>query len=107
MVSKAMHNGYVNILYNVGVASYKNRLSLRRHLSGLNTFPASEKSLSTGAKDAGTDRNCTASVHNSGKFFWLGPSIGVGLYPRELWADSSRSLPELVTQVVQLLLWMT
>ena len=41
------------------------------HLSGLNTFPAMEKSCSTGADEAVIDRYLQARIHNSGYVFWF------------------------------------
>ena len=49
------------------IFSFSNSSSDRRHLSGLNIFPAMEKSLSTGALDAGDVSSCGASLDNSGK----------------------------------------
>ena len=43
-------------------------LSVRRHLSGRNTFPAMLKSLSTGAEDAGMQRKMGANFASAGYF---------------------------------------
>ena len=41
------------------------------HLSGLNTFPAMEKSHSTGTDEAVIDRYLQARIHKSGYVFWF------------------------------------
>ena len=51
--------------------SVSNILSLKLHLSGRNTFPATLKNLSTGTDDAGIHRKCGTIFAIVGHFAWL------------------------------------